>query len=129
VADPLSRHPLVIAHMVLCALSNGADDGLMNDSDIVADILAGYANDPWFADEANIIREGLRLEYGEYFRGAALVVPNIAAIRAGILQELHDSNYAGHVGIHRTIHNVKRIYWWPDMGKHIREYVQGCHVC
>ena len=56
-------------------------------------------------------------------------MPDVADIRAAILQELHDSNYAGHVGIHRTIHNVKRIYWWPDMGKHIREYVQGCDVC
>jgi hypothetical protein len=125
VADPLSRHPLVVAHMMLCALEDGMDEGLMTDSDIVADILAGYANDPWFAEEANIAKEGLRLESGAYFKGTALVVPNIAAVRAGILQELHDSNYAGHVGIHRTIYNVKRIYWWPDMGRHIREYVQG----
>jgi len=129
VADPLSRHPLVVAHMMLCALENGVDGGLMTDSDIVAEILAGYANDPWFAEEANITKEGLRLESGAYFKGTALVVPNIAAVRAVILQELHDSNYAGHVGIHRTIYNVKRIYWWPDMGRHIREYVQGCDVC
>ena len=101
----------------------------MTDSDIVADILAGYANDPWFAEEANIAKEDLRCESGAYFKGAALAVPNITDVRAGILQELHDSKYAGHVGIHRTLFNVKRIYWWPDMARHIREYVQGCDVC
>ena len=53
---------------------------------------------------------------------ALLVVPDIADTKAAILQELHNYIYAGHVGIHRTKHNVKRIYWWPDTGKHIREY-------
>ncbi len=55
-------------------------------------------------------------------------MPDIAAVRAGILQELHDSSYADHVGMHRTLFNVRRIYWWPDMARHIREYVQGCNV-
>ena len=59
-----------------------------------------------------------RHDSGAYYKGPALAVPNIAAVRAGILQELHDSNYAGHVGIHRTLFNVKRIYWWPDMARH-----------
>ena len=94
---------------MLCALKHGKDRDLMTDSDIVADILAGYANDPWFAEEANIAKKDLRFKSGAYFKGAALAVPNIAAVRAGILQELHDSNYAGHVGIHRTLFNVKRI--------------------
>ena len=94
-ADPLSRHPLIVAHMMLCALEHGVDEDLMTDSDIVADILAGYANDPCFAEEVNSAKEDLRRENGAYF---------IAAARAGILQELHDSNYAGHVGIHRTMY-------------------------
>ncbi len=59
VADPLSRHPLIVAQMMLCAPEHGEDGNLMADSDIVADILAGYANDPWFAEEANIAKEDL----------------------------------------------------------------------
>ena len=46
-----------------------------------------------------------------------------------ILRELHDANYAGHVGYHRTIHNVQRMYWWPGMHRAIREYVRGCKIC
>ena len=58
VADPLSRHPLILANMVLCGLSieagtdDSTDDGIADATDIVADILAGHANDAWFADDA-----------------------------------------------------------------------------
>ena len=118
VVDPLSRHPLILAHLALGALSiednEGAEamDASSSDgnTDIVPDILAGYANDAWFADSANIARAELRMERGAYWKGNALAVPNVPAIRARVLQELHDANYAGHVGVHRTVHNVKRIY-------------------
>ena len=95
---------VIVAHMMVCALEHRVDEDLMADSDIVAAILAGYANDPWFAEEANIAKEDLRFENGTSSKDAAF-----AAVRAGILQELHDSNYAGHVGIHRTVLNVKRM--------------------
>ena len=45
-ADPLSGHPLIVAHMMLCALEHKVGEDLMADTDIVADMLAGYANDP-----------------------------------------------------------------------------------
>ena len=48
VADPLSRHPDIMAHMVMCAVSenaNGADLMDVDGSGRVADILAGYATD------------------------------------------------------------------------------------
>ena len=48
--------------MVLCAHEERGDDGLLADSHIIADILAGYASDPWFAEEANISKGGLHLE-------------------------------------------------------------------
>ena len=42
------------------------DDDLMADSDDVVDILVGFPNDPWFAEEVNISKEDLRLENGAY---------------------------------------------------------------
>ena len=39
------------------------------------------------AEEVNIAKEDLRFENGAYFKGAALAVSNMAAVRAGILQE------------------------------------------
>ena len=66
-------------------MDDGASEDLMADSDMIADILAGYASDPWFADGANIVKEDLRLENGAYFKGSALVVPDVADVRAAIL--------------------------------------------
>ena len=140
VADPLSRHPLILANIVLCGLSieagtddstddSSTDDGVADATDVVADILAGYANDAWFADDANIAKEGLHLQHGAYWKGNAIAVPDVASAKAAILKELHGSNYAGHVGIHRTVYNVKRIYWWPEMAKDIREFVKACDAC
>ncbi|KAL3144225.1 hypothetical protein ABBQ32_004005 [Trebouxia sp. C0010 RCD-2024] len=42
----------------------------------------------------------------------ALVIPDIPELKRSILQKLHGANYSGHVGYHRTIHNVNRMYWW-----------------
>ena len=69
--------------------------------------MAGYAIDSWAAYEANIVKEGLLLENGAYLKGFALVVPDIADVKGAILQELHDSDYTGYVGIHGNRHNVK----------------------
>ena len=140
VADPLSRPPLILANIVLCGLSievgtddstdgTSTDDGIADATDVVADILAGYANDAWFADDANIAKEGLHLQHGAYWKGNAIAVPDVASAKAAILKELHGSNYAGHVGIHRTVYNVKRIYWWPEMAKDIRKFVKACDTC
>jgi len=124
VADPLSWHPLVIAHMVLCALSNGADDGLMTDSDIVADYLAGYANDPWFLEEANIIQGGSAFGKRCILLGSCSCCAKHCCYQGWILQELHDSNYPGHVGIHRTIHmssaSIGGLTWGSTLGNMCR---------
>ncbi len=72
-----------MAHMVLCAVTEGEDDGLMSDTDLIADILAGYANDPWYADEASIAKEQLRLVNGAYFRYSALLCPTSSQSRTG----------------------------------------------
>ena len=68
-ADPLSQHPNIFAHMVLCAVSESAADGADLDSDDsdrdrIADILTGFASDAWFAETANITKEALRMEKG-----------------------------------------------------------------
>ena len=100
-SDPLSRHPNIAAHVVLCALDDGVNEDLMAETDMVADILAGCATDPWFAGAANIVKQVQHLGLGACFKGVAVVVPDIADAKAAILHKLHKSHYADHVGIHR----------------------------
>ena len=59
------------------------------------------ATDPWCAEEASIVKEVQHLGLGACFKCVAVVVPDIADVKAAILHKLHKSHYAGHVGIHR----------------------------
>ena len=43
----------------------------------------------------------LDIYQGLYYRGHALVMPNIPELKPTILRELHDASYAGHVGSDR----------------------------
>ena len=36
---------------------------------------------------------------------------------------------AGHLGQSGTSELIRRVYWWSNMGKYIRDYVTGCHMC
>ena len=94
---------------------------------MLSQIVQGYETNPWFASASNTAL--LDIYQGLYYRGHALVVPDLPELKRTILRELHDANYAGHVGSERTIHNVQRMYWWPGMHTAIREYVRGCQVC
>ena len=50
-------------------------------------------------------------------------------IQESIIRNHHDSRVAGHPGIYKTLELVNRDYWWPSVGKDVREYVQGCQKC
>jgi len=97
------------------------------DQDMLSQIVQGYDSDPLLQQEQHIAE--LELYNGLFYKGDALVIPDVPELKKSILKELHDSNYSGHVGIHGTQHNVRRRYWWPRMATDIREYVQGCQVC
>ena len=90
---------------------------------MLSQIYRGCETDPWFASASHTTN--LDVYQGLYYMGDALaiVVPDIPELKRTILHELHDANYAGHVGSHRTISSVQRIYWWPGMHTAIREYV------
>ena len=158
VADPLSRHPAFVAHIVLAAVrlqsspmtataqqtspqlaavthSTAADADIQAenaaaaqaDNDLLTQIMQGYSLDPWFEKSSNTA--WLDAHKGLYYRGDALVIPNVQKLKNAVLHELHDAKYSGHVGYHRTYHNVHRLYWWPGMSNDIREYVRGCKIC
>uniref|UniRef100_A0A8C5P854 Gypsy retrotransposon integrase-like protein 1 n=1 Tax=Leptobrachium leishanense TaxID=445787 RepID=A0A8C5P854_9ANUR len=56
-----------------------------------------------------------------------LFVPD--AERKELLSCYHASRPAGHPGIKRTLSALTPMYWWPDIAKDVREYVQACVVC
>ena len=126
---------IATAEMAQLSLSSVTDADIVAENDAAAtadietlsQIYRGYETDPWFATASHTAN--LDIHQGLYYKGDALVVPDIPELKRSILHELHDANYAGHVGSHRTIHSVQRMYWWPGMHTAIREYVRGCKVC
>lgn len=56
-----------------------------------------------------------------------LFVPEAA--RSQVLQWGHNSRFACHPGISRTLSLLRRHFWWPSMGSNTTEYVLACSVC
>ena len=50
-------------------------------------------------------------------------------MRMSILKEYHDQPMAGHMGINKTKSKIVERFFWPKMGKEIRNYVLGCNTC
>ena len=64
-----------------------------------------------------------------YDKNARLVIPSDPSLRLRIMQELHDTPMAGHLGKDKTIEQIKRRFYWSGMDKEITEYVISCDLC
>ena len=58
-----------------------------------------------------------------------LVVPDVPDIKKQIMRELHEVPYSGHLGYHKTLKNIQKIFYWPEHTLDIRDFVMGCPVC
>jgi len=50
-------------------------------------------------------------------------------LRTKILQDNHDSQIAGHFGIHKTLERLKHNYHWVRMEEVVTDYVWSCDTC
>jgi transposase InsO family protein len=55
------------------------------------------------------------------------MVPNSQTKK--IISLHHDTPLSPHLGFAKTYEKVKVKYWWPSMGKDIREYLNNCEIC
>jgi len=58
-----------------------------------------------------------------------IYVLNNKKIKEEILKENHDSVDVGHPGQHRMLKLLKRTYWWLELKKYVKKYIQGCFKC
>ena len=58
-----------------------------------------------------------------------MIIPDSDGIRRQLMSDFHDSPYAGHVGINKTMRLMSRYYWWQGMDDDITTYVRKCHSC
>ena len=81
--------------------------------------------------------ERLQLEEGTLYRlpkegstgleGRRFVAPN--AIRVEVFKALHHGSLGGHQGVNKTHALVKARYYWPQMGRDVRQWCARCHIC
>ena len=51
------------------------------------------------------------------------------ALKAVVLQQVHDSPLGGHSGFLKTLHRVQRDFYWPGMRFDVKKHVRECDVC
>ncbi|GJU04910.1 retrovirus-related pol polyprotein from transposon TNT 1-94 [Tanacetum coccineum] len=56
-------------------------------------------------------------------------LPLFGNLRDLILHESHKSKYSIHPGSDKMYHDLKKLYWWPNMKAIIAEYVGKCLTC
>ncbi|KAK2908400.1 hypothetical protein Q8A73_009473 [Channa argus] len=56
-----------------------------------------------------------------------LFVPS--RVRSQVLQWAHCSKFSCHPGADRSIHLLRRHFWWPSLIKDTREFVAACATC
>ncbi|GJW82150.1 putative nucleotidyltransferase, ribonuclease H [Tanacetum coccineum] len=60
-----------------------------------------------------------------FTKGDRLYVPKWGDLRQAILKECHDSKWADHPGITRTLALIEGTYYWPRMGDDVETFVRA----
>ncbi|KAJ0939621.1 putative nucleotidyltransferase, Ribonuclease H [Helianthus annuus] len=87
--------------------------------------------------EENIKTEGLRgmekqfeqRSDGIYYIMGRVWVPLFGDLRELVMDEAHKSRYSIHPGSDKMYHDLKVMYWWPNMKALIATYVSKCLTC
>jgi hypothetical protein len=129
VADALSRHPVVSKPVVALIVLRSASKlrKLADSNSFVSAVQKAYATDAYFASRSNtadLVSKG-----GLWYMGELLVVPNDEHVKTTVISECHDTPYAGHAGRGKTLHNVRKNFWWPGMARDVRRFVASCESC
>nr|GEV57982.1 putative reverse transcriptase domain-containing protein [Tanacetum cinerariifolium] len=56
-------------------------------------------------------------------------VPRFGGLKDVIMNESHKSKYSIHPGSDKMYHDLKKLYWWPNMKAEIASYVNKCLTC
>jgi hypothetical protein len=129
VADALSRRLGVVTTTTL------------GDANLLEQIKTGYRTDALVASLKRTLQEGNEPPSDLAFdasgllyrsipgRDPALYVPDVAALRATLLREAHDAPASGHLGEHKTLDALARLFWWPKMRDLVHRYIASCDFC
>lgn len=131
VADGLSRivqYSAVELQTKLCSLKIPTT---LQMKDILAEIETDQGIQEMIAKLLNgeAVKNGYTLNQGWLLYKGSLVLPKTSQYIPLILQECHDGLLGGHAGVLKTLKRIRECFYWPQVRKHISEYVAACEVC
>ncbi|GBG85122.1 hypothetical protein CBR_g39688 [Chara braunii] len=62
-------------------------------------------------------------------REPRICVPSTGKLRVRAVAEFHDQAAAGHMGFHKTLARVSRLYVWPKRKDFVKDYFAECPTC
>ncbi|GBG79634.1 hypothetical protein CBR_g29784 [Chara braunii] len=62
-------------------------------------------------------------------REPRICVPSTVQLRVRAVAEFHDHAVADHIGFHKTLACVSRLYVWPKRKDFVKDYVAECPTC
>jgi hypothetical protein len=100
---------------------------------LLCDIKDAYRSDPAYMAALNKRRtrsDPLQVRGGFIlYHGSRVGIPADPRLQTRILQECHDAPTGGHLGVEKTMEQVKRRFYWPGMDDTVRRYVTSCDAC
>ncbi|GJV28607.1 putative reverse transcriptase domain-containing protein [Tanacetum coccineum] len=57
------------------------------------------------------------------------LLPRFGNLRDLIMHDSYNSKYSIHPGSYKMYHDLKKLYWWPNMKTYIATYVSKCLTC
>jgi hypothetical protein len=96
---------------------------------LTAQIKEGYMSDPFCQSLRGILplcKDCVKSD-GLYFIDGRLVIPEVPDLRHNLINEAH--HHLGHLGYLKTITELRKEFFWPQMVKDVAQAVLECSVC
>ena len=136
-ADPLSRQTNDLESEM-----NSIEFSVDLNQDLANQISEGYADDPELSHIIKRLNKSTRDVFHDRYawdKGkqrlyliesspVRLCIPR-GPVQLQLLQDNHDCTFSGHPGRDRTLVNLSRYFYWPHMGRSVKDFVKTCESC
>ena len=83
-----------------------------------------YQNDRLFLRDNILVRSGRKDSPIPWY---AVVVPE--SLVQEVLRGIHDSPFAGHLGVIRILDRIRESFYWPGMHESVESHIRECSAC
>ncbi|KAG6438878.1 hypothetical protein O3G_MSEX000297, partial [Manduca sexta] len=84
-------------------------------------------NNNWTVKNSLLYKKIQMKQYPNVENVWKLYIPE--TLREDVLSACHDNPKAGHFGIRKTLYRIKKDFFWPNMIKDVKRYVNNCELC